>query len=198
MCSGLKFKLQILIRMYLLLYLQNLHFEADEWSAMYRPITYNLVKSLSVKSNNTMDRLFFVDGQYGFFSHSLILLPTLTAGRMLANLRQARQPSTSVFILELKPTGYIYSGQTYPAQRFREKKEVAWPLACATPERLVCPASQNGERQLNQNLLKAIDMQNCDSLNQFLERKTLIVMNTLKEFNLWRKRKWDLTDQLPP
>ena len=40
--------------------------------------------------------------------------------------------STSVFILSLKPAGYIYSSQTYPEQS-QEEEDVARDAACVTP-----------------------------------------------------------------
>lgn len=54
-----------------------------------------------------------------------LLLPALTRGRTWANMWQRKASATSVFILQLKPTGYIYPGQTCPAQRrVKSKKKV--------------------------------------------------------------------------
>lgn len=71
-------------------------------------IAINLVKSLALTPVTLLKGVRMDDED----SLLAAFLPALTTGRKLANLWQSKAPSTSVFILQLKPTGYIYSGQT--------------------------------------------------------------------------------------
>lgn len=85
----------------------------------------------------------------------------------------SKPSSTSVFILELKPTSYIYSGQTHPAQRSqrkkqkrrREKKKCCLALSCAMPEEpFGLIAKPRGQTKYNH--ISHIYIQNWESMNQ--------------------------------
>lgn len=69
------------------------------------------------KNANSSHLQHFMEVRHWIPSHSLPLAASTDQRRKQANMWQRKASTTSVFILQLKPTGYIYPGQTCQAQR---------------------------------------------------------------------------------
>lgn len=78
-------------------------------------ISYNLVKSLVFSPIGMFKFVLWLNDEA--FPLTLSFAASTDQGEDTGRPVARKASSTSVFILELKPTGYIYHSQTYPAQR---------------------------------------------------------------------------------